>query len=312
MQASVEIRKKLATLLGHLINRCIREARMIPYVLNRDEVINLLVDDPAMFEKLVGDEQMAKSELSRQDLTVKLDAVAELGRLDRIEVFEKPFWDGPEVDLAPIMDLTNQLTRTFAVFLGNASTLFDRAFEEFMDKFRRSLRPTGMTLRTVDLTLDDVAALENSAVSCLSDGEFLQAFTFERLLSSQIMMKQVVNLPAADFSLREKLITHGLNDPRQYSALVKFVLRISYISHGAWEDLFPVLTRIIRQAPGLCGPEQLIDFIEQDVVFCCNLFCGSYAEIRQWLPDQRRLAIESSLESYKGQIGSPMPASQDP
>jgi hypothetical protein len=312
MQASAEIRKKLATLMGHLIRRCIGEARMIPTVLHREEVINILVDDPALFEKLVRAEYADQSELSKEDLTIKLDACAELGELDRLEAFEKSFWDGPEIDLSPILDLTNQLTRSFAVYLGNASTLFDRAFEAFMDKFRKSLRQAGMTIKTVDFTVDDVAIFEEDALSYLSAGEFLQAFTFDRLLGSQIMMKQVVNLPATGFSLRENLIRHALNDPKLCSGLPKFVLRISYISQGAWDDLFHTLVRIVNREPGLCSPQHLLDLVEQDVVFSCNLVCRSYAEIRQWPPVQRRLAIESSLESRRDKAEATRLALQDP
>jgi hypothetical protein len=303
MQASVEIRKKLAMLIGHLICRCIYEARMIPTVLQREDVINILVDDPALFIKLVRDEDADKSEYSKEALTVKLDAVAELGKLDSLEAFRKPFWDGPEIDLSQLLALTNQLTRTFVVYMGNASTLFDRAFEEFMSKFRRSLERAGMTLRKVDFTLDDVATFENNTMSYLSTGEFLQAFTFDRLLTSQTMIKQVVNLPAAGFSLRENTVRHALKDPRLFSAMVKFVLRISYVSQGAWEDLFPILARLVHQESGPCGPAQLIDHIEQDVVFSCNLLRRSYAEIRQWTPVERRLVIERNLESYRGKEG---------
>ena len=103
------------------------------------------MDDPARFEKLVQAEQADKSEYSKSDLTVKLDAAAELGKLDAVEAFERSFWNGPEIDLEPILDLVNQLTRTFAVYAGNAATLFDKAFEDFMDKFRQSLQKAGMT-----------------------------------------------------------------------------------------------------------------------------------------------------------------------
>jgi hypothetical protein len=303
MQASVEIRKKLATLIGHLISRCIHDARMIPTVLTREEVINILMNDPALFEKLVRDEQADNSELSKEDLTMKVDAAAELGRLDKLEAFEKSFWGDSEVDLSPILDLTNQLTRTFAVYMGNASTLFDKTFEEFMGKFHQSLQRAGLTLQTFDFSLDDVAIFEDEAGSHLSKGEFLQAFTFDRLLSSQIMMKQLVNLPATGFSLRENLIRRALENPELSPALARFVLRISYVSQNAWDDLFPILVKSVSEGAGLISPAQLIDFIEQDIVFSCNLLCRSYAEIRLLRPAQRRQAIESSLKSYRAQTG---------
>jgi hypothetical protein len=312
MQASDEIKKKLALLIGSVICRCIREARMIPHVLNREEVISILVGDPLLYEKLVQDEHRDNSELSKEDLTVKIDVAKELEKLDALEGFEKFCWDGPEVDLTPILDLTNQLTRTFAVYLGNAATLFDRAFEDFMNKFRQSLQRAGMTIKTVDFTLSDVAVLETNAVSFLSAGEFLQAFTFDRLLSSQIMMKQVVNLPTSGFSLREDLIRYALNDPNLASALVKFAIRVSYISQGAWEDLFATVLRQVQEEPGQCSPARLVELIEQDVVFSCNLLCRSYTEIREWTAAQRKSAFESGLKNYKDRAGQLTVASQDP
>jgi hypothetical protein len=270
---------------------------MIPTVLHREEVINILVDDPELFARLVRDEHSNNSELSREALTVKLDAVAELGKLDRIEAFEQSFWDGREVDLAPILDLTNQLTRTFAVYLGNAATLFDKEFEEFMNKFRESLQRAGMTLRTVNFALEHMAIFEEAASAYFDSGEFLQAFTFERLLSSQIMMRQVINLPVG-FSLRENLIRRALRDPNLCPAVMRFVLRVSYVSQGSWEDMVPVLLKLARQASGESGLAQMIDAVERDVVFCCNLLCKSYEEMRQLTPDQRRQRIESSLGNY--------------
>ena len=171
-----------------------------------------------------------------------------------------------------------------------------------MEKFRRSLQKAGMTIRTIDFTADDSALLESRAMSYISKGEFLQAFTYERLLTSQTMIKQVVNLPPERFSLREDLIRHALNDPNLYIPLVKFVIRVSYISHGDWEDLFAAVVHQVREEPALCSSATLIDLIEQDVIFSCNLLCGSYAEIREWSPDQRRLAIEDR---------TPRPASRD-
>ena len=99
MQNGAEIRKKLATLIGQIISRCIRDARMVPTVLNREEVIRILMDDPSLFQKLVQDEHVGNSALSNEDLTINLDMVAELAKLHELETFEASFWDGPEVDL---------------------------------------------------------------------------------------------------------------------------------------------------------------------------------------------------------------------
>ncbi|MDI9613779.1 MAG: hypothetical protein QM330_12165 [Acidobacteriota bacterium] len=302
MDASAEIRKKLAALIGHLVTRCIREARMIPAVLHREEVISIIVDDPERFARLVREEHADQAELSRENLTVKLDAVSELAKLDRLEIFDRSFWDGPEIDLTPILDLTHQLTRTFAVYLGNAATLFDREFEAFMVKFRRSLSEAGMTLRAVDFTPEDMAIFEETAIGYIAAGEGLQAFTYEKLLSSQIMMRQVVNLPEG-YLLRERMFWRCLGDAALAPALIRFVIRISYISQGTWEDMIPALLGIIRESGNDAALRLVVDAAEKDVVFTCNLLCRSYDEIRRLDAGRRRQEIAAALEGYPGRVG---------
>ena len=292
--ASLEVRKKLATLIGSIVSQCIREARMIPYILTQEEAVNILVDDPRQFEKMLREE--FDSDVSEGDLTMKLDALIELGKIDSLDQFERSSWLNSDEEISPILDLTNQLSRTFAVYVGNASTIFDKSFEDFMNRFRDSMQRAGMAVKTVDFTLDDVSALQETAESYLKAGEFVQAFTFDRLLSSQILIKQVVNLPAQGFALREDLIRSGLNHPDLWLKLSKFVMRMSYITQGAWEDLFPILTKMTRAKQGLCTSSQLVELIERDVVFSCNLLCKPYSELREWTPAQRKSAIESSLE----------------
>jgi hypothetical protein len=310
MQASREIRQKLATLIGNLILRCIQDARMIPYILNQEEVINILVDDPARFEALVQQEHSEQREYSKEDLTLKLDALEELGNFEALETVEIPAWTGSEEDLNPILELTNQLTRTFAVYLGNASTLFDKSLQEFMSKFRRSLEQAGMDIKAIDFDAEDIVLLREQAEACLVKGEFLKAFTFDRLLASQVMIKQVINLPESGFLLREDLIRMALQNEKLSIPLIRFVLRVSYVSHGAWEDLFHIVAALAGREPGLCSPSQLVDHIEEDVVFSCNLLCKSYAELSQLPAAERRSAIEGGIEGI-GDSGSATVVSQD-
>ncbi len=298
---SPEIRRKLALVIANLIRRCIHEARLIPHVLTQEELVNILVADPAMFEKLVTEEFAVADKYSKEDLTIKLDAFSELGRLDSLASFDSPFWGEVEIDISPILDLVNRLTRTFAVYLGNASTIFDKLFEEFMSKFRRFLQRAGLALKAIDFTSEDVMILKESAAAYLARSEFLQAFTFDRLLDSQVMIEQLVRLPAGGYRLRQELIEQGLSDANLAPALARFILRISYVSQGAWDDLFTQLVRIVHRQPWLLAPQQLIDLIEQDVVFLCNLLRVSYADLRRWSPAQRRSAIESGIERYRAE-----------
>jgi hypothetical protein len=299
MQASRETRQKMAILIGNLISRCIEDARMIPYILNQEEVINILVDDPARFEALVQQEHSDRREYSREDLTLKLDALEELGDFKALDAAEIPCWTGSDADLVPILELTNHLTRTFAVYIGNASTLFDKGLQEFMNKFRQSLRQEGLDVIALDFDTEDISILREQAESYLNQGEFLKAFTFDRLLASQSMIKQVINLMGSGFSLREDLIRRALQDVNLSVPLIKFILRVSYVSHGAWRDLFDILATLASKEPDLCSRSQLIDFIEGDVVFSCNLLCKSYAEFSQLPPDLRRSTIEGGIEKEK-------------
>jgi hypothetical protein len=299
MQASGEIRQKMAILIGDLISRCIQDARMIPYILNQEEVVNILVDDPARFEALVQQEHSDRREYSKKDLTLKLDALEELGNFEALDAIEIPSWTGSEADLDPILELINQLTRTFAVYVSNASTLFDKGLQEFMNKFRQSMRQAGMDIKAIDFDTADISLLRDRGGVYLAKGEFLKGFLFDRLLASQVMIKQVINLPATEFSLREDLIRRALQDVKLSIPLIKFILRVSYISHGAWGDLFSILATLASKEPDLCMPSQLIDFIERDVVFSCNLLCKSYAELSQLPVALRRSAIESRIEKER-------------
>jgi hypothetical protein len=300
MQASPEIRQKMSFLIGNLICRCIQDARIIPYIIGQEEMINILVDDPFRFQNLVQEEHSTKTEYSKKDLTLKLDAIEELAKFEDLDNVKAPLWNGIESDIAPILDLTNQLTRTFAVYIGNASTLFDKNLEEFMGKFRQTLRKAGMDIKAIDFGMEDVAVLEEKAEAYLMEGEFLQAFTYDRLLSSQVMIKQLVNLPVTGVLLKESLIRKGLQEARLIIPLIKFVLRASYISHGVWGDLFPILATIAQNEPALCNCAQLVELIEKDAVFSCNLLCRSYAELSRWPAAQRRAAIDGSLQKYRG------------
>jgi len=302
MDTSAQIRRKLATLIGRLLDRCLDEARMIPTVLHRDEAIDILVKDPMRFAELVREEADSKIELSRIDLTVKHDAAAEIGELNRGEAPPQPLWDGPEADLAPVLGKANRWARTFSVYFGNAVTLFDREFGLFIAKFRDSLEQSGMSLRTVDFTPEDAEVFVEAALARVAAGEFLQAFAFERLLGSQIMVRQVVNLPAG-FSLRERLMRRALREAAA-PALTRFVMRISHVSQGAWSDMVPLLARLAAEESGESGMEALVDAAEQDAAFSCNLLERSYGEIRALPSAERRRAMRARLQSLGNPLGN--------
>lgn len=309
MQASQMVRQKLALVIGNLMRRCIEEARQIPYVLDQDQIVGLLVDDPAFFAKLVQEEHHDRTEFSSERLTAKLDALTELGQFEAIDRFDISFSRpvASDADLEPVLDLVNRLTRTFVVYIGNMVTIFEKEFQLLMERFRQSLQQGEIHPDAVELTPSDMAELEKEAAVYLDAGQFLQALSFDRLLRSEVITKELVILPSADYSFNKNLLKHGQKDADRFASLVKFILRACYISQGAWQDNFVTLVDLLYADEDVGRRSQLIDTIEQDGVFCCNLLRESFANLKKWSPDQRRAAIEKKLETCRAGPGSSGP-----
>jgi hypothetical protein len=296
MLISQEIRTKLALMIERLISRCIDEARFIPYMATQDEVIKILLEDPNQFGMMMH-EQMAPDQNNspRGEIAFNFDAITKLGNFETLESFVSPPWNGSEADIAPLLKKINQLARTFGVYTGNASMIFDRVFEKFLDKFRNSLQASGMTIQEIDFTSEDVDNFKRYGEDYLSESKFLQAFTFERLLNSQVMLKKIIHPPPIGFSICKDLIRYALKRPDLQTPFVKFILRASYVSQGSWGDLFLVLLRLVCQETNLCDSAQLISLIDQDITFTCNLLQKSHNELSQWPAAKRRSAIEICL-----------------
>ncbi|MBM3790516.1 MAG: hypothetical protein FJW35_09230, partial [Acidobacteria bacterium] len=147
MQVSQEIKDKLSVVLGNLIVRCIEDARTVPYVLDQDEAVDILVRTPHLFMKLVREEHSGRAELAREKLTARLDAISELGQFEALDAYDMSFY-GPmesDADLSPVMNRIIHLTRTFVVYVSNTVTVFEKEFDSFVHKLRQSLQLAGMT-----------------------------------------------------------------------------------------------------------------------------------------------------------------------
>jgi len=300
------MRQRLVLILGNLICRSIEEARRIPYILDQDQVIEILVRNPAIYAELVREEQRHRTEYATARLTARLDASTELGQFEALDAFTVSFSSsgGSDADLDPALQRINHLTRTFAVYIGNMITILEKEFQIFMKKFRQSLQQAGMILRVLDLAPEDMVELEKKAEAYLTAGLLLQAFSFDRMLNSQVITNELVRLPSSGYSFNRRLIRRALKDSGLRSALVKFILRASYVSQGSWQDLFVSLVNLVDQEPESYGREALIEQIEQDGVFCCNLLRESFSSLRKWTSVERRAAIERRLEELRRAPGN--------
>jgi len=250
---------------------------------------------------LVRDEHHDQTEFAHDRLTAKIDAVTELGQFEALNAFDTSFSGqiDSQADFEQVLNLINRLTRTFMVYSGNAVTIFEKEFQLFMEKFGRSLLQAGETLRVIELSPADMAGLEEKAEGYLCSGQFLQAFSFERLLNAQIITKELVRLPMSGESLKRKLVKRAMRDAGLRSSLVRFILRACYVSQGDWQELFDTLTELADQEPEICGRSFLTDLIEQDGIFCCNLLGDSFANLKRWPATERRSAIERKLAGRK-------------
>ncbi len=286
--------------IGGLICRCIEEARKVPYILEQEQVVKILVDNPAFFAELILDEFRDRTEIACDRLTAQMDAVADLGQFDALDAFDLSF-SGPLItddDLEPVLQLINRLTRAFDVYTGNAVTIFEREFQLFMEKLRQSLAQSGMALQSADLMAEDVDRLEKKAEGYLSAGRFLQAFLFDRLLHAEVITKELVSLPCPPYTLSRQLLKTALRDAGLREHLVGFVLRASYVSQGSWQDLLDMLVELSEREPGLCPKARLVDRMHMDGIFCCNLLCESFANLRSWPAAQRLAAIEERVAGW--------------
>jgi hypothetical protein len=301
MQVSREVRKRLAQVVGNLICSCIENARSVPYLLDQEEVVNILVGNPALFEKLVREEQSNRVEFSKNTLTARLDATKELDRFEALDTLDMSFTGSLEsdADLAPILEQINQLCRAFAAYISNTVTVFEREFELFMEKYRQSLLRTGAADRAIDFSPEEMADLEARSAGYLASGQYVQAFLFGRLVSAEAITGRLIRLPSPGYSFTENLIHDASRDPNLFPALVRFILRASYVSQGSWDDLFGVLLRLVDRQPGDFNRTMFVDLIERDAIFTCNLLRESFTKLRRWPPVKRREAIETRLEDYR-------------
>jgi hypothetical protein len=309
VHVSQAVRDRLVLVIGNLICRSIDEARKVPYILDQEEAVQILVNNPDLFARLVRDEHLDRTEYSSEKLTAKLDTLKELGQFEVLDTCDMSFTGAmtSDADLSPILEHINRLTRTFMVYVGNTITILEKEFELFLGKFRHSLQRMNTNFREIRLTQEDMAQLRRRPESYLAAGHFLQAFAFVRLLNSDVVTKEALIILPSGSSFSEDLIASARKNPELYNNLVKFILRVSYVSQGSWHELFDTLVDLVNRQPELYNRESLLNLIEQDGIFTCNLLRESFGNLRSFTPAERRRTIASCLTRGAGKPGFPKP-----
>lgn len=281
MENSEAINDKLSILLCNLIYNCIHKARIIPYIMKQEEVINILVEDPALFESLVQKEQSNHIGDSKKNLAVGFDAIYELQEEGPLNWTRNTLILKTDKEIASFVDLINRQTTTFDIYINNAFTLLDKQLDDFVDRFHQFLQQNGMELKPVELSIETFKTFEEKAHSYLKSGEFVQAFLFERLLMEQSKIKKLIKIPELRISLRQRLVRYGITNSTLATDTLRFIIRASYLSKGNWDDLLQYLIQITQQEPGLLELSTLLEHIENDVVFCCNSLKISLSDLKK-------------------------------
>ncbi len=299
MDTSREIREKMVQVIGNLISRCLEDARNVPWVVPKDQLIAMVIEKPEEFEALVEEEQRSRSELSREELTVRFDALAELGQLRALDQIDISFEGSSETDegFKSAVELIHRMTQNFIVYTSNSLAIFEKEFESFAAKYRSSLSGRKLVARTLRLDEEDLRGLLNAAGPYFSSGEFIQAFSFDHLLNSRVIPNDFVDFPRSGLLLSRHLIKGLLPDSSRFPELARFTLRACYVSQGSWMDLFGTLLSLVRGEQASDHTALLVNLIEQDAFFTCNLLRDSFANLRSWQPARRRAAIENALQS---------------
>ncbi len=79
--------------------------------------------------------------------------------------------------------------------------------------------------------------------------------------------------------------------------MLRFILRVSYVSHHHWYELFLDMARMANEDHAPVHLPLLVEMIEQDAVFACNLLQSPPDVLCQSTPLQRRITILNTLKA---------------
>jgi hypothetical protein len=295
------IKEKLILVIINLIVRSIEEAKKVPYLVEQENLVDILINHPDIYQQMVLEGQLDGGGVPKGKTIVKLDILSELNEFEGLDRFDMTL-EGMMVQddqNSPIFNQINLLSKMFMAYISNIITTFEKSYEQFLDRYRQSMQGMSQKVDVVQITWDDLGEVRQAAESMLAGGEFIQSFSLGRLLDPEVIASNLIHFPSADDSLARLLLVNAPQDVDKFRRLAKFILRASYISHNHWRDIFHVLAELAEQDPQRYHREVLISLIEQDSVFCCNLLHMTYESLFSWTPEDRRLAIEQALTSNR-------------
>lgn len=298
MSEQDRIREKLILVLINLISRAIEDARKVPYLMEQDNLVDILINNPDIYQQMVLDGQMEEEGMPTGKVVVKLDILSQMQEFELLDQYDMTLsgMAGQEESSSPVFNQINLLSKMFMAYISNMITTFEKSYEDFLERYRRTLRDAGQQVELVEISWDDLENVRKSAEGMLTSGHFIEAFSFDRLFDPDVVASDLIHFPVAEDTLARRLLLKPPPDVDQYRRLVKFILRACYISHNHWQDIFFALADLADQEPERYHRPLLIELIDEDSVFCCNLLHQTTESLLGWTAAQRQEAIEKALE----------------
>ncbi len=300
MKSSGTVKDKLVQVILNLARRSIDEARKVPYWVEQDNVVDILINHPDLYKTLVSEGQLEGDGVPQGKMLVKLDILAEIEEFRSLDKQLVGAWGSGQskIDLESVSSQVNSLTKLFLAYHGNMVAIFEKEYDHFLGRFRKTLDETEEELHPFLLDQSDFEEARQMAEAYLAEQRFIEAFSLGKLFHPDIIRNLLFQFPDPEYSLVEELIRESPKIEPAYSNLVRFILRACYLSHSLWCDLFVVLLKLVEQDPGLYHRQKILELVEQDIVFCCNLLHTTYDQLHSMSAEQRRAAIEASLHGH--------------
>lgn len=292
-----QIKKKLIWVLSNFISRSIEEARKVPYLMDRDNLVDILVRNPDIYRQMLLNGQIDEDGISRGKVVVKVDILDQIAEFKALDEYDLTFTSmvGQDALRPLVFEKINLLSKMFMAYFSNLIAIFEKTYEEFHERFRETMKPPAHATSLVSISWDDLEDIKKRAIELVKEGKFIQAFSIGRLMDPELISSDLVLFPRAGDSFARLLLQSLPWDVDLCQRMTKFILRTCYISHNHWYDIFHALMQLANQEPNRFHRELIIQEIEQDSIFCCNLLHETYENILTWKTGELRVAIEIAL-----------------
>jgi hypothetical protein len=297
MENSQSVKEKLVLVLLNLACRAIDEAKRVPYQIEQDNIVDILINEPALYQQMILEGDLDGRGIPQGKLLVKLNILGQIEEFVSLDRFDMSFGDSSELQInhGPIFAQINLLTKLFMAYHRNMVTTFEKEHNQFLSRYRKTIEDNGQIVEFVEIKPEELTAVKDMAEGHLGNGRYIEAFSLGKLFDPELIKKGPLRFAATGPSILEGIIRRAPVNKPGFIGLVKFALRACYLSHNEWNEVFDCLSALAEEEPNRYSRDLMVDLIDSDFVFACNLLHRPFDELRAWPVSQRREAILECL-----------------